>query len=216
MREADPDDPTSTKARLVVVGGPNQLTGEIAAAHDETMSQCILDFYRSAIPNLAADWWGQPGPTASRGLVLLLPNPPQDEAMSADVASRLGATTARLDDLNPLLDGRGPTTRRRNVELILGDTRNTDCRPLLEPTAPSTAVRKTVALDEQRHSSPTASPDLGRRRCFAWIPLRRGRGLVGRRKDLVARDQPVAHLEHGSNVHRVEKLIRCDLAVAHD
>jgi hypothetical protein len=49
--------------------------------------------------------------------------------------------------------------------------------------------------------------------CFS--PLRGGGGLVGRRKDLVARDEPVAHLDHGSDVHRVEKLIRCDLAVAH-
>ena len=100
MRQADPDDPASTKARLVAGGSPDQLAGEIADAHDETMSQCILDFYRSAIPNVAADWWGQTGPTPSRGLVFLLPDPPQDEAMSADVASRLGAATARLDHLN--------------------------------------------------------------------------------------------------------------------
>jgi pimeloyl-ACP methyl ester carboxylesterase len=100
MREADPDGPASTKARLVAGGVPEKLAGEIADAHDETMSQCVLDFYRSAIPNVAADWWGQTGPTASRGLVLLLPDPPQDEAMSVDVARRLGAATARLDDLN--------------------------------------------------------------------------------------------------------------------
>jgi pimeloyl-ACP methyl ester carboxylesterase len=100
MQEANPDEPASTKARLVAGGVPEELAGEIAAAHDETMSQCIVDFYRSAIPNVAADWWGQTGPTASPGLVLLLPDPPQDEAMSVDVARRLGAATARLDDLN--------------------------------------------------------------------------------------------------------------------
>jgi pimeloyl-ACP methyl ester carboxylesterase len=100
MREADPDDAAGTKARLVAGGVPEQLAGEIAAAHDPTMSRCILDFYRSAIPNIAADWRGQTGPTASAGLVLLLPDPPQDEAMSIDVARRLGATTARLDRLN--------------------------------------------------------------------------------------------------------------------
>jgi hypothetical protein len=44
------------------------------------MGQCILDFYRSAIPNVADDWWSQTGPTASARLVLLLPDPPQDEA----------------------------------------------------------------------------------------------------------------------------------------
>jgi pimeloyl-ACP methyl ester carboxylesterase len=100
MREAAPDDPASTKARLVTGGVPDQLAGEIAAAHDDTMSQCILDFYRSAAPNVAADWWSRACPTSSRGLVLLLPDPPLDEAMSIDVARRLGATTARLDGLN--------------------------------------------------------------------------------------------------------------------
>jgi hypothetical protein len=37
------------------------------------------------------------GPTRSRGLVLLLPGPPDQEAMSLAVADRLGAETARLD-----------------------------------------------------------------------------------------------------------------------
>jgi pimeloyl-ACP methyl ester carboxylesterase len=100
MREAAPDDPASTKARLVAGGAPDQLADEIAAAHDDTMSGCILDFYRSAIPNVATDWWSQTAAAASRGLVLLLPDPLQDEAMSIDVARRLGAATARLDGLN--------------------------------------------------------------------------------------------------------------------
>jgi pimeloyl-ACP methyl ester carboxylesterase len=100
MRVATPSDPASTKARLVAAAVPDPLAAEIAAAHDETMSRCILDFYRSAIPNLAAEWWNQAGPTASRGLVLLLPDPPHDEEMSIDVARRLGATTTRLDHLN--------------------------------------------------------------------------------------------------------------------
>jgi hypothetical protein len=92
--------PASTKARLIAAAVPEPLAAEIAPAHDETMSRCILDFYRSAIPNLAAEWWNQAGPTASRGLVLLLPDPPHDEEMSIDVARRLGATTTRLDHLN--------------------------------------------------------------------------------------------------------------------
>lgn len=100
MREADPDDPASTKARLVAGGVPEALAAEIAAGHDPAMSRCILDFYRSASPNVAADWWSRTGPTASAGLVLLLPDPPQDEAMSIDVARRLGAATVRLDRLN--------------------------------------------------------------------------------------------------------------------
>ena len=99
-READPSDPRSTTAHLVATGVPHELAVEIAAAHDATMSQSILAFYRSAVPNIAADWWSEIGPTRARGLVLLLPDPPEDEAMLLDVASRLRAETARLDNLN--------------------------------------------------------------------------------------------------------------------
>jgi hypothetical protein len=73
----------------------------MGTAHDETMSRSILDFYRSAVPNVAADWWEDvKGQTRSRGLLLLLPDPPEEEEMSLEVAQRLGAQTARLDDLN--------------------------------------------------------------------------------------------------------------------
>jgi hypothetical protein len=64
------------------------------------MSQCILDLYRSARPNVSADWGAAASrPTRAPGLVLLLPDPPDDEAMSLDVARLLGAQTARLDGL---------------------------------------------------------------------------------------------------------------------
>jgi hypothetical protein len=72
----------------------------MGSVHDETMSRCILDFYRSAVPNVGADWWKDvKGPTRSRGLVLLLPDPPEEERRSLEVAQWLGAETARLDDL---------------------------------------------------------------------------------------------------------------------
>jgi pimeloyl-ACP methyl ester carboxylesterase len=100
MREADPEDPDSTAARLANAGMPIDEARAIGAAHDETMSRGILDFYRSAVPNVAADWWKDvKGPTRSRGLVLLLPDPPDEEEMSFEVARRLRAQTARLDDL---------------------------------------------------------------------------------------------------------------------
>jgi pimeloyl-ACP methyl ester carboxylesterase len=100
-READPDDPRSTTARLIDAGVPRELARVIGAAHDDVMSRSILDFYRSAVPNVAAGWWKDiTGSTRSRGLVLLLPDPPETEAMSSDVAERLGAETARLEDLN--------------------------------------------------------------------------------------------------------------------
>ena len=72
----------------------------MALAHDETMSQSILDFYRSAVPNVAADWWVNIAPAKAPGLVLLLPDPPDVEEMSIQNASQLGAATARLDGLN--------------------------------------------------------------------------------------------------------------------
>jgi hypothetical protein len=100
-READPEDPRSTTSRLIAGGVPDGLAREIGSAHDEVMSQSILDFYRSAAPNLAAEWWTDVvGPTRSRGLMLLLLDPPEVEAMSVEVAERMGAQTARLEDLN--------------------------------------------------------------------------------------------------------------------
>jgi hypothetical protein len=73
------------------------------------MSRSILDFYRSAVPNVSAGWWEDiEGPTRSPGLVLLLPDPPEDEAMSLEVAQRLGAETARLDALNHCWMAEGP------------------------------------------------------------------------------------------------------------
>jgi pimeloyl-ACP methyl ester carboxylesterase len=101
MREARPEDPDSTAARLANAGVPVDEAKAIGAAHDETMSQSILDFYRSAVPNAAADWWKDvEAPPASQGLILLLPDPPAEETMSVEVARSLGAQTARLDDLN--------------------------------------------------------------------------------------------------------------------
>jgi pimeloyl-ACP methyl ester carboxylesterase len=101
VREAPPDHPRNAAAGLAATGVPRELASAMGAAHDEVMSRSILDFYRSAVPNVAADWWRDVGgPTRSRGLVLLLPDPPEDEAMSLEVAERLGAETARLDGLH--------------------------------------------------------------------------------------------------------------------
>ena len=100
-REVGPDQPQSTASRLIGAGVPRDLARVIGSAHDEIMSKSILDFYRSAIPNVSTGWWEDiTGPTRSQGLVLLLPDPPEDEAMSLAVAERLGAKTARLNDLN--------------------------------------------------------------------------------------------------------------------
>jgi len=99
-READPADPDSPAARLARAGVPMDLATAMGAAYDETMARSILDFYRSAVPNVAADWWRDvDGPARARGLVLLLPDPPEVEQRSVTVAERLGARTARLDGL---------------------------------------------------------------------------------------------------------------------
>jgi pimeloyl-ACP methyl ester carboxylesterase len=99
--ELPADDARSTAARLVGGGVPHSLAKAIGAAHDDVMSRCILDFYRSAVPNVGAGWWDDiSGPPQSRGLVLLLPDPPEHEAMSLQVAQRLGAETVRLNELN--------------------------------------------------------------------------------------------------------------------
>ncbi len=110
-REVDPDDPRSTASRLVGGGVPRSLARIIGEAHDEVMSRSILDFYRSAVPNVSAGWWEEvTGSARARGLVLLLPDPPEDEAMSLEVAERLGAETARLDDLNHCWMAEAPET----------------------------------------------------------------------------------------------------------
>jgi len=95
------EDQRSAVSRLMGVGVPRDLAHSMGAAHDERMSQSILDFYRSAAPNVAADWWADiTRPTPSRGLVLLLPDPPEIRALALEVAQRLGAETADLGDLN--------------------------------------------------------------------------------------------------------------------
>ena len=98
--DAPPGSPEHIAERLDGAGVPRPLAEEIAAAHDETMARSILDLYRSAVPNVAIDWWRDvTGPTKAPGLVLLLLDPPEDEALSLDVARRLGATTERMGDL---------------------------------------------------------------------------------------------------------------------
>lgn len=100
-RDAPPIDPQSTVSRLIGGGVPLNLALSMGRTHDEVMSQSILDFYRSAMPNVAMGWWEDVKDHPHlRGLVLLLPDPPEVEAMSLEVANRLGAETARLNALS--------------------------------------------------------------------------------------------------------------------
>ncbi|HET6171690.1 MAG TPA: alpha/beta hydrolase [Gaiellales bacterium] len=93
--------PVSTAQRLRVLGIPSQQAESMASAHDETMSRCILGLYRSAIPNVSADWGASLArPTGMPGLVLFPSADPFDhEALSRVVAARLGARIERLEGL---------------------------------------------------------------------------------------------------------------------
>jgi hypothetical protein len=111
---------------ILSVGLAPGLTNLLAAAVHDTAPQQPIDIalllgagerYRSAAPNVAADWWNDvAGPTRSRGLVLLLPDPPEAEAMSLEVAERLGAETARLEGLSHCWMAEAPDVVARTLE----------------------------------------------------------------------------------------------------
>jgi pimeloyl-ACP methyl ester carboxylesterase len=86
---------------LRAAGAPEADAAVIAAAFDETMAGCILDLYRSAVPNPYADWGRELSrPAPAPGLVLQPTGDVYDDpATSGEVAARLGARTARLDGL---------------------------------------------------------------------------------------------------------------------
>ena len=70
----------------------------LASAVDETMAACILDLYRSAVPNAYADWSNHLHPTAAPGLVLLAADDPfGDDTSSPQAAETLGAQVRELD-----------------------------------------------------------------------------------------------------------------------
>jgi pimeloyl-ACP methyl ester carboxylesterase len=72
----------------------------LADAFDATMGGCILDLYRSALPNPHADWGELDRPVAAPGLVLQPSADPFDDlARSGEVATRLGARVHRMDGL---------------------------------------------------------------------------------------------------------------------
>ncbi len=82
-------------ARLVSHGVPIDQARAIGAAHDETMSQSILDFYRSAVPNVSAGWWDDiTGPAPSRGLVSLGSNAPGESGRRGTRPGRSGESVA--------------------------------------------------------------------------------------------------------------------------
>ncbi|AVZ71601.1 alpha/beta hydrolase [Streptomyces lunaelactis] len=98
-RQSSPKEAGTLMARG---GVPTKAAAEMVAAHDDVMSQCILGLYRSAAPNVSADWGAlAQAPTSAPGMVLL-PTGDQvdDESLSRQVAGRLGARPEVLDGLS--------------------------------------------------------------------------------------------------------------------
>lgn len=94
--------PKEAGALQVGQGVPEKAAAEMFASHDEVMSTCILGLYRSAVPNVFADWGAAAqAPTSAPGMILL-PTGDQvdDEKLSRQVAARLGARVEVLDGLS--------------------------------------------------------------------------------------------------------------------
>jgi pimeloyl-ACP methyl ester carboxylesterase len=93
---ATPIDERATICEAFGVGHEEAVA--LASAGDETMASCILDLYRSALPNTYADWSESLRPTAAPGLVLLAPDDPfGDDAASRQAAQTLGARVQVLE-----------------------------------------------------------------------------------------------------------------------
>lgn len=91
----------SVRKGLVALGVPDAKAVEVAAAMNETMGAAILGLYRSAVPNVWADWGDDVQRPQVPGLVVLAGEDPFNDPVAATrVAERLGARTARLDGLS--------------------------------------------------------------------------------------------------------------------
>jgi pimeloyl-ACP methyl ester carboxylesterase len=70
----------------------------LARWSDDTMGACILDLYRSAMPNVHETWGNELGRTSAPGLILFAElDEFSHEAMSHEVAQTLGAREATLN-----------------------------------------------------------------------------------------------------------------------
>lgn len=100
-RDASADSPDSSASRLALLGVPWPQALAMGAALEDTMSECILNLYRSAVPNVSAEWGTELRfPPRAPGLVLIpSADPLNDESMSIEMARRLGAQTHRFDGL---------------------------------------------------------------------------------------------------------------------
>lgn len=84
--------------QLSVLGVPRSEVADMAAGFDDAMAATILGLYRSAVPNIDADWPITRSGVAPRpGLVLRATEDPfDDDTRAREVAATLGAEVAEL------------------------------------------------------------------------------------------------------------------------
>lgn len=84
-------------AGIELLGVPHDAACTMSAAMDPTMGGCILDLYRSAVPNCHAHW-GPWAPIDAPGAILVATEDPfGDRAKATDVARSVGASVVDLD-----------------------------------------------------------------------------------------------------------------------
>jgi pimeloyl-ACP methyl ester carboxylesterase len=92
-------------------GVPHDDAVALASHGDETMAGCILDLYRSAVPNIYADWGREADGLKSRpGLVLIAADDPfGDEKLARESAESVSARVEVLEGVGhwwPLQDAK--------------------------------------------------------------------------------------------------------------
>lgn len=98
------------------MGVPHDDALQLASAMDATMGSCILDLYRSAVPNPHHDW-GPWTPTTAPGLVLdPTEDPLGDGTLAAEVAGSLGARFERIDGVGHFWPYQAPDTAASLLE----------------------------------------------------------------------------------------------------
>lgn len=91
------------------MGVPPAGARQMAEAQNPVMGGCILDLYRSAVPNPHADW-GPWAPTSAPGLIIHPTGDPfSDATLGAEVAEALGARFATLDGAGHFWPYQSPT-----------------------------------------------------------------------------------------------------------
>lgn len=82
------------------MGAPPHEAAAMIMGMDETMGSCILDLYRSALPNNYADWGDAMGPTEAPGMLIHATDDNfSNHEMTEEVAEMLGARVEVLEGL---------------------------------------------------------------------------------------------------------------------